>query len=107
MHHLIAGCSRKKDDKKDGGSKHIHPDRVQIGHPAPEHVFFGQKPRFSYQVFDRTKEFTVKMGDIIEKMLYQVPDSLLGLQVLLAADMAIPAVQFGLAVEADLFFSFL
>jgi hypothetical protein len=47
------------------------------------------------------------MGDVIEKMLDEVPDGLFGFQVLLAALMAIAADDFGLAVQAVLLLSFL
>jgi len=46
------------------------------------------------------------MGDIVKKMLDQVPHRLLGLQVLLAANMTKTTVQVRLAIEANFLFSF-
>src|SRR5258708_5580008 len=81
MNHIFRPLQGEKDNKKDSRSKHIHPDRIEIAHPPADHIFPRQEPGFSHQVFHRAEEFSVKMGNVIKKMLHQVPDSLFGLQV--------------------------
>jgi hypothetical protein len=37
--HLLLLKERKKDEKKDSGSKHIHPDRIEITCPSAVDIF--------------------------------------------------------------------
>lgn len=76
-----------------------------IGTSAPQ-VFMRKVSGPEKQVPQRTEEFTIKMGDIVHKMGYQVPETFFWLNILLAANVAEPAMNGGTAVEADLFFSF-
>ena len=50
-----------------------------------------QKPGSEQQVFEGTEELTVKMSDIVHEMGNQVPETLFGLNILLATDMTKPA----------------
>ena len=51
------------------------------------------------------KKTTVEMGDVVKKMRDHVPESLFGNHVFLAANMAIPAMYKGAAVQAVVLFS--
>jgi hypothetical protein len=97
----------KKDQEKNGRGKDVHPDRVQVTGPPPLHVLPGQKAGFGKKVFNGHKKLPVKMGDIREKMGYQVPNGLFWLDIFLSAGRAIPARCFGSAVKAYLFRSYL
>jgi hypothetical protein len=46
------------------------------------------------------------MGDVVKKMLYQVPDRFFRLEVLLPADMTVTALDRRLAIQAIFLFSF-
>jgi hypothetical protein len=65
---------------------------------AANHVFPWQKTGFKNQVFNRSKKFTVKMGDILEEMRNQVPCRFLGFNIFLSADMAVFAINLRIAV---------
>jgi len=100
---MIAIAKGEHDNKKNCGCEHVHPDRVEIAGPPADHVLFGQESRLFQQIFDRTKEFPVKMRDIVEKVRYKMPDSFFGFQVFLPADMTIASVEGGLTIEAVFF----
>jgi hypothetical protein len=57
-----------------------------------------QVTRFEQEVFQRTEEFSIKMGDIIHKMGKQMPEAFFGLNIFLATYMAKPAFYNGSAV---------
>jgi len=46
------------------------------------------------------------MGDVLEEMAHQVPGRFLRMNIFLAADMAILALQLGIAIQAILFLPF-
>jgi len=46
------------------------------------------------------------MGDVLEEMAYQVPGRFFRMDIFLAADMAILALQLGIAIKAILFLPF-
>ena len=98
---------REKQQKEKRRREDVHPDRVHITGPAPDHVFGGKKSRAKDQVFERAEEFSIEMGDVLEKMCDQVPDRLFGLNVLLPAHMAKPPLYFCLAIQAICFLPFL
>ena len=97
----------KKNQEKDGGSKNIHPDGIQVADPAARHIFPGKKSGFGKQILDGYKKFSVKMGNIRKKVGDQVPNGLFWLDIFLSTDRAIPAVGFSSAVKAYLFRSYL
>ena len=103
---IFLAALRKQYQEKNRRNENIHPDGVQVAGPAAEDIFMRQEPRLTDQVFDRAEKFPVEMGDVVEKMLDQVPHRFLRFQVLLAADMTEATGQFGPAIQANLFFSF-
>ena len=97
----------KENQEKNGRSKNIHPDGIQVAGPSARHIFPGKKAGFGKQVFNRDKKLAVEMGDIREKMGDQVPDRLFWIDIFLSAGRAIPARGFRSAVKAYLFCSYL
>lgn len=106
LRHVLGLCDGIEDDEEDGRGEDVHADGVEVGHPAAAHVFEGKEAGLFDQVFYRIEELPVEVGDIVEEVLDQVPDGLLGFEVLLAAFVAVAADDLRLAVEAILFLSF-
>jgi hypothetical protein len=98
---------REKNQEKKCGGKNIHPYRVKVTRAPADHILPGKESGFGKKVLDRYKKFAVKMSNIGEKMLNELPDALFGLQVLLSTGGAKPALSFGSAVQTCLFCSYL
>src|ERR1700733_417487 len=97
---LAAAC--KKGHEEDRGDKDIHPDGVQVGHPAAGDVFPGKEAGAEDQVFYGDEEFAVEMGKVFEEMADQMAKAFFWLQVLLAATGAKTFLYNGTAVQAGL-----
>lgn len=104
--HVFGAGHREKDDEEDGRGEDVHPDRVEVGHPAAAHIFEGKEAGSPNQVFHRIEEFPVKVRYVVEEVLDEVPNGFFWFEVLLAAFMAVAADDLGLAVQAVLFLSF-
>ena len=58
----------EENDKEESGSKHIHPDGMQVTGSPSFHVLTGKKSGLYYQVLNRAKEFSVEMREVVKEM---------------------------------------
>ena len=75
----------KEYQEENGRGEYVHPDGMQVPGPPARYIFFWQKPWPPDQVGRGTKEFTVKMGDVIKKVTYQAPNRFFWLDIFLPA----------------------
>jgi hypothetical protein len=74
--------------------------------PLSPDVLLGYIARAKEQVPEGIKEGTIKMKDIIDKMAAERPEAKMGIDVFLAAGLAVSALYNGSAVQAIFFASF-
>jgi hypothetical protein len=103
---MLTPAQGEEYEKKKCRGKHIEADGIKVAGSPAFNIFGGQKSRANHQVFDRAEELSVEMGDVVEEVGDDPPDGLLGFQILLSANMAIPPDQGSLTIQADLFLSF-
>jgi hypothetical protein len=96
---------REKNDKKNRGSEHTPPDRVEIAYAPAFHVLQRKKTRLPEQVFDGNEKLAVEMGDVGEKMVDQVANRLPRFDILLAANGTKSFRDRGAAIETGFFCS--
>jgi hypothetical protein len=73
---------------------------MKITGSAANHIFFGKKTGFEYQMMDCMKKIAVKMGDIIKEMGNHVPKSFLWHHIGLTAILTIMPLNNGTTVQA-------
>ena len=73
---------------------------MEIALSPPLHVFKCKETGLRDQVFQRTEELPVKVGEIVEEMGDEMPESFLRMKILLSAILTIFSLYFGSAIEA-------
>jgi hypothetical protein len=79
---------------------------VKVFCPATFNIFRWQIAGFHQQLPCSFEKFTVKMGDVAEKVTYNAPYRFAGIGVFLTANMTEFTIELGIAVQAGFFRSF-
>src|SRR5579871_6060680 len=74
----------EEGDKEESRNEDVHPDRVEIAHPATGNIFPGKEAGAEDQVFYRDEELGIEMGDVFEEMADDMADAFFWFEVLLA-----------------------
>ena len=95
----------EENNKEESRSENVHPYGMQVTGSASLHVLRRNKPWFNDQVFYGTEKLTVKVGEIVEEMRYEMPDTFFRLKIFLAANVTIPTNHFSPTIQTVLFLS--
>jgi hypothetical protein len=77
--------SGEEGKEEHGRDEDVHPDGVEIAHPATGNIFPGEESGAEDQIFYGNEELGIEVGDVGEKMPDDMPEAFIGFEIFLAA----------------------